>query len=407
MKRLFLAALATLLVAALLAAAISSDSGYVLIAFGSYTIETTVWIGLALLLAILVLMYLTVALLHLSLRPGSRLTRWQRDHSTRRGRLQTTRGIQALHEGQFARARHLLDRAAEKSDLPYLNYLLCARASAALGDREQIQLYLQRAARSTRSDNLAVALTQAELDIQLGNHAAAAQTLQQVRRQARRNPLLLSQLKSAWVGAGAWDDVIRLLPDLRRYHVLDETAIDALESQAAASLLATGDNPGADTLRARWQQLPKSAQRRPEAIVAYARGLAQAGAADSAEQLLRAQLKRVWSEAMVELYGRLPSDNPERQLAAAESWLADHAGDATLLRCLGRLALRNHLWGKARDYFEASLRSENHPDTSAELGRLLAHLGQRERSAECFEQGLRASASELPALPLPSPATGV
>jgi HemY protein len=403
MKRLFLAALATLLIAALLAAAISSDSGYVLIAFGSYTIETTVWIGLALLLAVLVLMYLTVALLHLTLRQGSRLSHWQRDRSTRRGRLQTTRGIQSLHEGQFARARHLLDRAAEKSDLPYLNYLLCARASAALGDREQVQLYLQRAARSTRSDNLAVALTQAELDIRQGNHAAAAETLQRVRRNARRNPLLLRLLQSAWAGAGAWEELIGLLPDLRRYHVLEEGDADALEARAALGLLATGDNPGADTLRARWQQLPKSAQRRPEALVAYAQALARTGAADSAEQLLRAQLKRVWNDAMVELYGRLPSENPERQLAAAESWLTDHAGDATLLRCLGRLALRNHLWGKARDYFEASLRSEHHPDTSAELGRLLAHLGQRERSAECFEQGLRASTGELPALPLPSP----
>lgn len=402
MKRLFLAALLTLLIAAGLAAAISSDSGYVLIAFGNYTVETTVWIGLMLLLAILALMYLTAVLLHISLRHGSRLSNWQRDRSTQRGRRQTTRGIQALHEGQYARARHLLDRSAEKSDVPYLNYLLCARASAALHDNEQTQLYLHRAARSTRSDNLAVALTQAELNLQQNNFAAATENLQRVRKSARRNPLLLRLLKKSYVGNGNWPELLRLIPDLRRYQILNDSEIAALETRAAIGLLEPNENLAAETLRARWNTLPKTAQRQPAAVAAYARALLRTGASDAAETLLRAQLKRSWDASLVDLYGRLGGDNPERQLAAAESWLAEHPNDATLLRCLGRLALRNHLWGKARDYFEASLRSENHPETSAELGRLLAHLGQRERSAECFERGLRNSTGELPALPLPT-----
>src|SRR5690606_14650976 len=58
MKRLFIAALLTLLLAAALAAAIQYDPGYVLIAFGGYTLETTVWVGLGLFLLILLAMYL-------------------------------------------------------------------------------------------------------------------------------------------------------------------------------------------------------------------------------------------------------------------------------------------------------------------------------------------------------------
>ena len=402
MKRLFLAILATLLIAAVLAAAISSDSGYVLIAFGNYTLETTVWVGLALLLATLVVMYLLAIVLNRGLSHGSALSRWRRERNSNRGRRQTTRGLVALNEGQFARARHLLDLAAESAEQPALNYLMAARASAALGDHEQTQLYLHRAERSGSTNNLAVALTQAELLLQQQQYEPALATLQRVRKQARRNPVLLRLLKEALIGLADWAELLKLLPDLRRYRALPELEIEVLETRASINLLGLNDNPGTETLRARWAQLSKNAQRQSAVVDAYARALIRSGANDLAEQLVRTQLKREWDDELVELYGRIEIENAGRQLATAESWLGEHAHDATLLRCLGRLSLRNQLWGKARDYFESSLRLDNHPETCAELGRLLAHLGQPQRSADYFEQGLLASTGNLPILPLPN-----
>ncbi|MET0377981.1 MAG: heme biosynthesis HemY N-terminal domain-containing protein [Spongiibacteraceae bacterium] len=402
MKRLFLAVLATLLVAAALAAAISNDSGYVLIAFGNYTLETTVWIGLLLVLVILVLMYVLAMLLHRGKRYGSAWSRWQQDRSSHRGRRQTLKGLMAFHEGQYARARHLLDRSAEASDQPLLNHLMAARASSALGDREQTQLYLHRAERSGSRHLLAFSLTQAELLLAQEQYDDAWETLQRVRKQARRNPVLLRLLKDTCVARQDWSELLRVLPDLRRYRVLAEGEIETLETRAAVNLLGTRENASADTLRTRWAQLPKSAQRQPGAIAAYAQALFTVGAADNAEQLLRAFMKRDWNETLADLYGRIDSSDPARQLATAESWLSEHPHDATLLRALGRLSLRNQLWGKARDYFDTSLRIDNHPETCAELGRLLAHLGQHERSADYFERGLLSSAGGLPALPMPT-----
>jgi hypothetical protein len=42
------------------------------------------------------------------------------------------------------------------------------------------------------------------------------------------------------------------------------------------------------------------------------------------------------------------------------------------------------------------------PETCAELGRLLLHLGQPERATQYFERGLTAATPALPALPLPA-----
>lgn len=399
MKRLFLAALTTLLIAAALAAAISSDAGYVLIAFGNYTLETTAWVGLALLLATLIAMYVLAMLLHGSWRHGSRLARWRGDRSNRQSRRQTARGLLALSEGQFARALHLLDRAAAKAEDPVLNHLMAARASAALNDSEQTQRYLHRAERSG-AHPLAVALTQAELLLNQRQFAAATTALQRVRREGRRNPLLLRLLQQSLLGQGNWAELLQLLPDLRRYHALPEADCDALETRITTGLLA--DSTSADTLQQRWTELPKAMQRRSDNVYVYANALLQAGAAAKAEACLRTQFKRDWSDALVDLYGRCAGDNPGQQLATAETWLAQHPDNAILLRCLGRLALRNQLWGKARDYFESSLRRDNAPETSAELGRLLAHLGQSQRSADYFESGLLTSIGDLPAATLPS-----
>jgi HemY protein len=402
MKRLFLAALLMLLLAAGLAAAIAYDAGYILIAFGRYTLETSVWVGAALLLAILVLMYLLVALTHRALRQGSLFSRWRSDHQQRRGRQLTARGILALMEGNFERARHILDRAAPRSDMPVINYLMAARASAALGDAKQTQLYLMRAEGTGARSGIAVELTQAELQLRSGQLEESLASLSRARRSAGKNPYVLRLLKDVYSGLHDWRNLLLLLPELRRQQVLSGTELAELELSASLHLLEDAGAKGQlEALHALWQKLPKALTREPHVVATYARALIAAAAETDAERILRAQLKRGWSRELIAVYGRVTGTDPAQQLAFAEQYLREHGGDAALLLCLGRLSLRNELWGKARDYFESSLKLEENPETCAELGRLLARLGQLERSSACYERGLLLSTRNLPQLPLP------
>ena len=93
--------------------------------------------------------------------------------------------------------------------------------------------------------------------------------------------------------------------------------------------------------------------------------------------------------------------DPRRQLALAESLLERHPREPELLLALGRIALRNQLWGKARDYLESSLKLAARPDTCAELARLCEHLGETEHSRALLLRAVRGSVGELPALPMP------
>ena len=77
---------------------------------------------------------------------------------------------------------------------------------------------------------------------------------------------------------------------------------------------------------------------------------------------------------------------------------------AQLFLCLGRLSARDKLWGKSRDYFEASYRLERSAEICAELGRLLYGMGEEKVGAAYFREGLLLRESALPSLPMPEKA---
>jgi HemY protein len=139
-------------------------------------------------------------------------------------------------------------------------------------------------------------------------------------------------------------------------------------------------------------------------VLAYAEQLRQLGAQVEAEEVLRTALKRQYNSHLARLYGLVRGNDPARQLQTAESWLKDHPSDPSLLLTLGRLCLQSSLWGKARDYLESSLRLQRNPEACAELARLLAQMGDSERSNQLFEEGLGLLDERLLAAPLPVPA---
>ncbi|MEL7399893.1 MAG: metal-dependent phosphohydrolase, partial [Pseudomonadota bacterium] len=119
------------------------------------------------------------------------------------------------------------------------------------------------------------------------------------------------------------------------------------------------------------------------------------------ELLLRKNLQRNWDDRLIERYGIVEGRDTNRQLLEAESWLKERPGNAQLLLTLGRLALRNQLWGKARDYFASSLKIKGSAGAYAEMARLLAHLGEHEKSTEYYQRGLLNFTSVLPNVSLP------
>lgn len=410
MKRFFLAALIVLLAAVTLVAAIEYDPGYLLLSYGRYTLETSIWVGLLVFVVLFVLVYLVFSLLRRTVSGGNAVSSWFRGRGYRRSQQQTTQGLIAFIEGRWQIARRMLSKAAVKSETPLLNYLVAARASHALGDAQQVKEFLKKAEESTSGAIVAVGITQAEMQLKSGRYEQGLATLMRVRRNVSKHPYVLDLLKKAYVGLNDWQEVLALLPDLKKHKVLSVEELEALELRAGQHSILDAAKVRGDVeaeLNALWQRLPANVTKNSEAVALYAEQILAAGNAVTAEKIIRNQLKKDWNKKLINLYGRVEGEDTGKQLLYAENWLQERNNDAALLLCLGRLSLRNSLWGKAREYFEISLKLEQNSEVCAELGRLLAQLGEHEKSNEYFQRGLMLATNNLPELPLPEKKTTI
>lgn len=404
MNRTFLLFLLAVFVAALLGLVIADQAGYVLIAYKGFRYESTLWVFLALGVGVWALLFGVRLVLGLMGASGRLVNPWSRRNRARRGQQAAQRGLLELAAGRWPHALHLLRRAAEQGQQPLVSYLAAARAASELGEHATADGLLEQAREREPKAALAVDLAQARLQLERGEQQAAVATLAAIRERQPRHPYVLKQLQQLYVEQGEWAALLQLLPDLARQRLLKSSELDALEQRARAALLeqaAQGEQP-LPALQQAWQQLSKVQRQWPALVASYAGQLHRLGADAQAEEVLRGALRQAFDAQLIHLYGLVPGSDPARQLAGAEAWLKEQPQHAGLLLCLGRLALRNRLWGKARDYFERSLHLERSAEACGELARLLGRLGEAERSHQLFQEVLGLTGQALPVLPQPS-----
>ncbi len=396
----FLLTAMLVLVAAVGAALLAQrDPGYVLMTYGNTALETSltvlVVVTAALFLALYFLIRATVNAWHLP----ERMRHWRGERRARRARRATQRGLIALAEGHWAEAENQLIRYARDSETPLLNYLGAARAAQKLSSDQRRDRYLAEAHQSMPKAELAVGLTQAEVQLSHGQTEQALATLMHLHSIAPKHAHVLYLLKRLYERLESWGDMRDLLPELRRQKVMPPAALDELERQVHARLLGlAGESGRIERLRATWNEVPKAMRQDGDLLLLYATRLNALGGADEAEQWVREAVKREWRPALVRLYGLIESSDPARQLVHAEGWLKNRERDPDLLLAAGRLALRSDLWGKARGYLEASLGAESRAETYFELGTLLTQMAEGGPSEEYFRKGL--------ALAVAQPASG-
>ncbi|WP_144821299.1 heme biosynthesis HemY N-terminal domain-containing protein [Marinobacter piscensis] len=411
MIRLLLVILIALIIGTGLSLGLQYDLGYIRISLGNYLVETNFWVGLALLVVVIALIIFCIGTLRRIRQGSGLLATWVSRGNERRARRRTTQGLLALAEGNWPRARKMLTSSASHADTPLINYLAAAQAAFECGDHDAVDELLRQAFESTPGSDMAVGLTQAQLQLAGNRLEQALATLVRLRKQSPRHPFVLRLLKNTYLRLEDWRELARLLPELRKRHVLPETELHELQRLVWHNLLEKAaedirrdqnDNPNTtlEPLTRLWDELPGFLRKDEATIENYARLLADLGDEAQTETLLRKVLHNHWSDHLVNLYGRIEGREPDEQLLTAEQWLKDRPNNAELLLALGRLSLRNQLWGKAREYFEASLKLRRSREALAELSRLCAHMGDEETSARLMMQGL-ATDNGLPQLPMP------
>ncbi|CAH0142413.1 Beta-barrel assembly-enhancing protease [Pseudomonas koreensis] len=407
MKRLYVIVFLVIAATAALGLAIAEHSGYVLVAYKGFRYESSLWATLAVIAVLWLLFWGIKVLVELVMTSTGVVNPWSRRNRSRRVQVAIEHGQLDLAEGRWASAQRHLTRAAEAERQPLLYYLGAARAANEQGQYEESDRLLERALERQPQAELAIALSHAQLQTDRGDTDGALVTLQAMHERHPRSAQTLRQLQRLHQQRGEWPAVIRLLPELRKDKVLPPAELAELERRAWGenlSLAAHREEDGTvglQSLKRAWEQLTSAQRQEAPLVLAYAEQLRQLGAQVEAEEVLRTALKRKYDSHLARLYGLVRGSDPARQLQIAEGWLKEHPADPSLLLTLGRLCLQTSLWGKARDYLESSLRVQRNPETCAELARLLAQLGDTERSNQLFQEGLGLLDERLLAAPLP------
>jgi HemY protein len=392
-------ALAALVIGAFGAHFLLQDRGYVLISFVGYNIEMSVPV----LFLALVLLYVLVRIALRVWRAPRQLGRAMAEQQARRAGTRLARGLIHMTEGDFRRGERLLTDGVKGSDSKLVNYLMAARAAEAQGSPERRDEWLNLARESDPKAWAAVALTQAELQLEAGERQAAIATLLQIEERKPGHAACLALLAESYLAVGDRDRLAALLPRLARSKLEPDKLSPLLAEGLEAMLRAPKFDLAA--LKAIWSPLPLGLRRRPALIRSRALLLDKLGRGEEAVKALNAALKRGWDKDLVTTFGEVRAADRLKQLQRAESWLKQHGEDAALLMTAAKLCMANELWGKARSYLESSIAIEPEPASYALYGELLDQLGEADAAARAYQAGLRMVAPDvegLPALEAPS-----
>jgi HemY protein len=408
--RVLLSGLVLLAVAAaLLVFALQEENGRALFVYGPWTVEGSLALVLLLDLLLFVVLYMVIRTLVRIFSLPAKIRSWKRKRGARRARRALTKGLVQLSEGDWKGAEKSLMRNVQRSDTPLLNYLAAAKAAQQQGAHERRDRYLKLAHQSTPSADVAVGLTQAELQLSHEQLEQALATLQHLQGIAPHHVYVLKLLKDLYLRLEDWTELQRLLPELGKRKVIDTEDLRALEILVYRKILERSElDPDPERLQLIWGGIPKKIRKEGELILDYAQRLMEREQGGVAEPLLRESLQQQWDDQLVEIYGRLEGDDQAKQLSAAESWLKKRPENPALLLALGRLSLRAQLWGKARSYLEASIGAIPSAPAYRELAQLLERLGEKEAAMEYYRAGLELTSGgeteeELEPIGLPAP----
>ena len=375
-----------LLLAVWLGVIMQHNPGYILVAYNSISIETSLWFAVVSLVFLFILFYLV---LRFSSGVGaitSYIRQWISSRRSRRAHSQTVLGLYELVEGNWERAEKKLFRFAKYSDMPLINYLAAAFMAQNQRELKRRDNYLRLAQKVAKDRPIAAGLTQASLQMANKYWEDACATLQNLQQLQPRNSFILQLLQEVYVELKDWARLEKILPLLRKRRILSSEEINQLEQKVYKELLVIG--AGNNSISSIWKQLPRYLQKNSVLVAVYVEYLLANNQIEDAETILKMTLRKVLDAYLLDLYAGLSSTQPIKHLMRAEEWLQHNPENADLLLCLGRMCRKQKLWGKARHYLEKSARLNPTMAAFAELAQIAIEQNDLRGALELYAKGL-------------------
>ena len=382
--------LITIAIGLLIGPLIKDIPGFVVIALGDYTVQTRLWQAIVMVIVLMLVFILGYHLIAKLWNSAGRIKNWKGGRRWKKSRQKTINGMIALAEGDWIKAEKWLTSAIPDSDTQLINYLAAAQAAQAQKADGRRDDYLRQAHSAEPNAEIAIGLTQAQLQLNHGQYEQALATLTHLQNLAPKHGHVLFLLQKLYRHLGDWQRFLDIVPLLKKFATLSVTDIDLFQLIAWQKLLIRdAARGGVEALHSLWMTIPKSLSKEVVLINCYAELLITYGAHLEAEKLLRKGIGKLKDERLLSLYGKVRADDPSKQFIFVEGLQKNFVGSSIWLLTAGRLCINNELWGKAKTYLEQSIALMPRSETYQYLALALEALGEKEAVIDCYRQGLK------------------
>lgn len=430
MKKLF-TLVTVILFSIILGLYLKQDSGYILIAYKSWIIESGLWAGLIIVLLAVFLVHESIVFFKFIINLPFRTKTWFNTYQQKRIYQQTSQGLLKLAEGNYKTAERLLIKSAKKQSKPLINYLTAAKAAQESKNFVKRDEYLRKAFECSPKSSLSIGLMQANLQVDNQEYEAALATLKHLQANYGNNKLVLKQLLIVYENLKDWYSILKLLPELKRYRIYTSEEIFKYEALTAVNyfnaifstfalnvgyLAANYDQVIAKMHEFYNSYLSKKARHNPEVVIAYVTNLSLihekyfAEADTSLRHVLWLKQAQKNSDRIIEIIDQIINNNKDAVLQVElfklfgntgfteahfiilEKHLQSEPYNISLLFALGKVAIKLEDYNKAFQYLNQAKKLQIQNRFSHKLpidcyfAYVLLRLGKSQESIEIFNQ---------------------
>jgi len=359
-----------------------TNDGYVLLVLPPWRAEVSLNLLILALLALFFALYAATRALAVTFGLPKRVAQYRAQRQRESAGLVFQDAVRLLFEGRFGQAMKKATEAHGAGTAPGLSALIAARAAQRMREPEKQQYWLEHARTDDPRTEAATLMLDAEMANEERRFDEALAALEKLQGKQGRHIAALRLELRARQGLGDWDGVLKLARQLIKRDALPLEVVREVFTQAHLGNIAkrVADQ---GKLTSYLRTIPDD-ERGRRVVLAAARALVGLGAEAEAQKLIETVLDAAkndeWQPDLAAIYGRLTNSEQTARIAKAEGWLRRHPEDARLLKALGRMCLRQRLWGKAQSYLEASLSVQPSQQGHLELARLFDQLERPEEA---------------------------
>ena len=362
-----------------------NSTGYVVIVAAPWRIELSLNLLVFLVVAGYFAFYFLARLVASLVAIPARVRAHREERTRARLRQALDDALLAFFQGRYASAEKSAAAALLGDETKGVAAIIAARSAHELGRFSEREQFLDHAKGAAPEVDQARLTTLADMLVSQGRHEEALAVLKDLSARDARNLRLLRLRLQAEQALRQWDEVLSTLASLSKLGGIGPGEAAAIRRAAHLGNLNRKAQDAA-ALAAYWKQLPAETRMDSAVAATAARYHLALGGNAEAQAIIEHALEKEWSPALVALYGDAAGAEALPQIERAEKWLRGHARDPALLLALGKLCMRQGLWGKAQSYIEASLALEPTHDGHMTLAALMEKIGKPQEAEKHFRR---------------------